>query len=302
MIRAPLGDLEYWNKWVEYGDTRIREMQERVKEPAGDLSYRPQYLFNFAKEHWHQMLCRYSRGDSVEGLARYFPGLLSAWEESNSEDSHCRSPEELKEHRLWSNNLDHYIVCFWLVGLALSLEIPEDNWQRLVRLIDNEGEDALLDRVIAVRQPGRKIGDKLCYPKPYMRLLNAINASPEQQVELLASFVAAWYKELNHAHGKSLSNDRTRYQRPYWYAYGDQNFSGGAYFGRWCIEAVAVVKAFGLDDRLCLGHEHYPGDLLHPLTFGTVHSSGVDEKPSSANTQGRTTVGKEGFFSRFFRK
>lgn len=40
--------------------------------------------------------------------------------------------------------------------------------------------------------------------------------------------------------------------------------SMGSYFGRWCIEAVAAVKAFGLDDSLCLGHEHYPGDLLRP--------------------------------------
>ncbi|MGN8277033.1 PoNe immunity protein domain-containing protein, partial [Pseudomonas sp. SMN5] len=45
---------------------------------------------------------------------------------------------------------------------------------------------------------------------------------------------------------------------------GDENFEGGAYFGRWCVEAVAAVKAFGIDDSQCLGLEHYPGDLLRP--------------------------------------
>ena len=30
------------------------------------------------------------------------------------------------------------------------------------------------------------------------------------------------------------------------------------------MEAVVAVKVFNLDDSLCLGHEHYPGDLLRP--------------------------------------
>ena len=38
----------------------------------------------------------------------------------------------------------------------------------------------------------------------------------------------------------------------------------GNYFGSWCIEGIAAVKAFDLDDNLCLGHKHYPGDLLRP--------------------------------------
>lgn len=53
----------------------------------------------------------------------------------------------------------------------------------------------------------------------------------------------------------------------WWYVYGDpvkHPLEMGSYFGRWCIEAVAAVKVFGLDDSLCLGHEHYPGALLRP--------------------------------------
>ena len=39
-----------------------------------------------------------------------------------------------------------------------------------------------------------------------------------------------------------------------------------------------AAKAFGLDDRLCLGHEHYPGDLLRPDEPST-HSSRAEDKP-----------------------
>ncbi|WP_080942475.1 PoNe immunity protein domain-containing protein, partial [Pseudomonas fluorescens] len=154
-------------------------------------------------------------------------------------------------------NLNHYIWCFWLVSLALVLEIPDDQWLRLVALIGEGGQDVLLDRVMASRQPERKIGENLLHAKPYARLLKAIDAPQAQQATLLLAFVKHWYPELN----------RRGKQQPWWYIYGDpvkHPLEMGSYFGRWCFEAVAAVKVFGLDDSDCIGHEHYPGDLLHP--------------------------------------
>lgn len=124
-------------------------------------------------------------------------------------------------------------------------------------LIGGEGEDELLDRVIASRQPGRTVGTKLLHKKPYARLMKAVDALKNQQAALLKDFVDHWYLELARKGKEEL----------WWYVYGDpvkNPLEMGSYFGRWCIEAVAAVKAFGLDDSLCLGHEHYPGDLLRP--------------------------------------
>ncbi|HCF3038033.1 TPA: DUF1911 domain-containing protein [Pseudomonas aeruginosa] len=95
------------------------------------------------------------------------------------------------------------------------------------------------------------------FPKPYSRLLKAIDAPREQQAGLLREFVEHWYAELARKGSDEL----------WWYIYGDpvkHPLEKGSYFGRWCLEAVAAVKAFGLDDSQCLGHEHYPGDLLRP--------------------------------------
>jgi hypothetical protein len=153
-----------------------------------------------------------------------------------------------------------------------------------------------LDRVIATRQPGREIGTKLCHPKPYQRLLDAINAPSDKQPKLLAAFVDNWYKELNRPPKKGLSENTAVYDRPYWYTYGDRNFEGGAYFGRWCVEVVAAVKAFGLNDSLCLGHEHYPGDLLRPDGLSTHPVREVDTQ-ASVQTQ---PVAKAGLLSRLF--
>lgn len=280
MIRASFGGNEYWNARVKYNETWISDITEALKEPSGDPSYRPHFVFQLAQEYWHQILRRYSRGDDIKELAHYFPPLLDAWEESERLGRDVFTEQQQYTRHAWKVNLDHYIVCFWLVGLALALDIPDEQWQRLLALIGNEGEDALLDRVIASRQRGRKIGEALCHPKPYQRLLHAIDAPVEQQPCLLAEFVANWYRELDRPAKPGNAPATAMYARPYWYTYGDKNFEGGAYFGRWCVEAVAAVKAFGLDDSLCLGHEHYPGDLLRPDGPGTHPArSDVETEP-----------------------
>ncbi|MNI46868.1 hypothetical protein D3C73_1013550 [compost metagenome] len=143
------------------------------------------------------------------------------------------------------------------MGLALVLRVPDEQWRRLVALIGEEGADVLLDRVIASREPARVIGSSLLHPKPYARLLEAIDAPKDLAGGKLQMFVDAWYSELN----------RRGKQQPWWYHYGDPEkhpLEAGSYFGRWCIEAVAAVQAFSLDDSQCLGHPHYPGDLLRP--------------------------------------
>ena len=264
MIRAPLGSLPYWDKWVAYGDERIQQVLMALEKPSGNPSYRPQYIFQLAQENWHQVIRRYSRGDSISELIQYFPHLLSAWEEAERLGKTVWTEEQQYTRHAWVVNFDHYIICFWLVGLALALDIPDDQWHRLLALIGNEGEDALLDRIIASRSPSRKIGSALCYKKPYARLLAAIDAPAAEQPEKLKDFVEHWYKELGTGAKSGRAAQAVPYPHPYWYKYGDTNFEGGAYFGRWCVEAVAAVKAFGLDDTACLGHEHYPGDLLRP--------------------------------------
>ncbi len=97
---------------------------------------------------------------------------------------------------------------------------------------------------------------------------------------LLLAFVEHWYPELN----------RRGKQQPWWYVYGDpvkHPLEMEGYFGRWCFEAVAAVKAFGLDDSACIGHEHYPADLLHP-------SEAVIPAPAPARVE------KAGWLARLF--
>ena len=234
----------------------LGELEKRSKNPL----YAPQFWFDHSKYSLRLIILCYSRSDPIRDLAKPFPGLLDAWELSNKLSAEICAEHKLKTCRDWTfelSNINHYNWCFWLVGLALALEIPEDQWQRLLALIGGEGEDILLDRIIASHSPARKIGTQLLHNKPYHRLLKAIDAPKDEQAALLKDFVDHWYGELARKGKDEL----------WWYIYGDAEkhpLSMGSYFGRWCIEAVAAVKAFDLDDTLCLGHEHYPGDLLRP--------------------------------------
>jgi len=258
MIRAPLGNKAYWDGRVDRFRKTVADRQLKLGTPSPNPIYEPFYCFDTGIYSFRLMMLRYSRGDAISELPQYFAGLLDAWELSNKLSDEICAQHNLKTCRDWVfdlKNLNHYNWCFWLVGLALALNIPEDQWQRLLALIGGEGEDILLDRVIASRQTNRKIGEQLLHKRPYQRLLKAIDAPKENQSALLRSFVDYWYPELARKGKEEL----------WWYIYGDPKkhpLEMGSYFGRWCVEAIAAVKAFGLDDSLCLGHEHYPGDLL----------------------------------------
>jgi hypothetical protein len=267
MIRTPIGDRKYWDGRAEKFEETVFEFKTITETPSLNPTYEPQFQLNLAGLVLRLILIRYSRGDPIRDLPQRFPDLLEAWELSNRLSDDVCKEQNLQTCRDWDfslANLNHYNWCFWLVGLALALEIPDDQWQRLLALIGGEGEDVLLDRVIASRSPERRIGTALQHAKPYARLLKAVDAPRSDQAALLRNFVDHWYAELKRSAPK---NKKAPTIEPFWYIYGDPEkhpLKMGSYFGRWCIEAVAAVKAFGLDDSLCLGNEHYPGDLLRP--------------------------------------
>ena len=267
MIRAPMGHEAYWTQWSKFGKVRLIKEWALINTPSQNPAYEPQYTFDTGIEEIRHLLTLYSSGAPIRDLAQHIPGLLDAWELSNRLSEEVCREHHLETCRDWDfslANLNHYNWCFWLVGLGLCLEIADDQWHRLLALVGGEGEDELLDRVIASRNPERRIGTALIHAKPYARLLKTIDAANEQQATLLLDFVQNWYAELKRPAPK---DKRAPTIEPFWYIYGDPDkhpMEKGSYFGRWCVEAAAAVKAFGLDDSLCLGHEHYPGDLLRP--------------------------------------
>lgn len=260
MIRAPMGDSRYWNKWGDVQAHSIAKKRADLLTPAANPDYEPEYILSLAQALTEHLIQRYSRGDRVSDLAHLVPEIVDAWEKSNrASDAVCqaRGVTSCRDWVFSLHNLRHYNWCFWLVSFALTLEVDDDTWKRLVALVGDEGEDTLLDRIISSRSPGRRVGTSLCHRKPYGRLQLALDAPTAVRPQQLADFVQHWYAELL----------RKGEQRLWWYDWCDPErtpLDMGNYFGCWCFEAAVVSKVFVIDDSLCLGHPHYPGDILRP--------------------------------------
>jgi len=172
MIRAPLGNKAYWERAIANRLNSISMVEEALTKPAGAPTYRAEFVWGLTEDYPRQTLTQYSRGDAIPKLYNPFPKVLDAWELSNREAETIRSEHGLDNCRDWEfklSDVQHYNWCFWLVGLALVFDIPDDHWDRLVNLIRGEGEDKLLDSVMASRQADRTIGTQLLHKKPYAR-------------------------------------------------------------------------------------------------------------------------------------
>ena len=303
MIRDPLCNRDYWDKWVAFCTEAIEKIHQQIKESSRDPSYRPQFVAELSQDNYEQIIRRYSRGDPIAELAVYFAPMLDAWEKSEELGASVWTPEIKHIRHTWAVNFDCYHGHFWKIALALLLNIPDDQWQRLTALVGNEGEDILLDRLIAKRSPNRKIGSTLCFPKPYARLLAAIDAPAGKQSKLLNNFIDHWFKEIGQFSKDTRVQQLNPYQKTYWYNFALPDYiNGGAYFGQWCLEAAAVAKVFGLDDSLCLGHRHYPGDFLRP-NGPTTHPARPDVLLETKYTPEATPPAKaSGWLARLFGK
>jgi len=260
LTRDPAHDRAWFDRWIAFDEREIALRSQDLQQPSGNADYRPQFMFDLAMVHLRTLLRRYGRGDPVDGLVQHLPPLIQQWEQAWELGRRTWSEAEFQARRRWSGHLDPYVRALWLVSLALLLDLDDGHWQRLVALVDNEDEDALLDRLIATRSPGRRIGTTLCHPRPYAGLLDAVTGAANAQPDRLARFVEGWYAGLDRPARAGLSPAASA-QRVWWHGNDDTE---GAYFGYWCVEAAAVAKAFGIDDGPCIGLPHYPAALLHP--------------------------------------
>lgn len=299
MMRDSKANIGYWDKCISYGEGRIASMREVDRQPGGDLNYRPQYIYEIAKKIKILMLQRYSRGDDVSELKGYFPAFLDAWEESEKLGENVWSDNIKTTRNSWAVNIDHYSDCFWMAGLAITLNVTGEDWSRLVKLMGNEGEDALLDRVISFRDPDRTIGNSLCFPKAYRSLLDVTEAPRELQPVLLRQYLDGWLAGLKDAGSPSFPK---AHRTPWWWnACVDTNRSinGGYYMGCWCIEAAVVAKVFDIDDSICLDHSHYPGDLLEDGRSPRYGDKEMEKEKMELNGKGSDL---KGAFMRLFRR
>lgn len=252
-IRDTLMDAAYFDHLIDLKKIRGIEggLTHLSVTPASTQKGRAQFIYTLFKYHCDILLMRYSRGDGVTELKNFLPELVAAWETAFNAEAAAFTEAEMAGRKRFDRNLDIYVICLWLVSLALCLKVDDALFARILTLCGNEGADWLFELLAGARVKGRQSAPALCYPKTYGLLKFAVEAqNPPERERLMKAFLQRWYASLS---------------KTYWHD-NHKGPDGGGYFGYWCFEAAGVVAACGFDDRALRDLPHYPKDLAAPFS------------------------------------
>ena len=197
---------------------------------------------NFESKMELLTLC-YSRGDDLSQIKAMLPSVLDDF--FAVEDSYLK----IYKKSFWSS-VDNEKIMLSLMGFCYCLGLEEPLLHRFLNCFLPEGEHRLIDRLIAVYQPERKIADLKTWgivspglAKEHRFLNDMIDAPQKQRTKLVNKHLKKYDKKLKN------------YKQPL-----DKN---GAYIGIWSFDVALVVKAFNLDDSEFKDSPFYPSDLVH---------------------------------------
>jgi hypothetical protein len=151
--------------------------------------------------------------------------------------------------------LSAYDEMIWMLSLGYLLEVPNEDFKKLVEVIDRDGvKDYLFEFIIRAKLDDREPITEESYreyfgvPKVFEKLRQAITETDKAKAEkLVKEFITKdWYK--NHKDAGWYNSHKSKHN---------------TYFGYWSFETAAVVKIMGLDDSSFIDCQYYPKDLVH---------------------------------------
>jgi len=151
--------------------------------------------------------------------------------------------------------LDAYDQMLWMLSLGYLLEIPNEDFKKLVEVIDRDGvKDYLFEFIIRAKLKDRQTISEESYrdffgvPQTFEKLRQAITETDKSISEkLVKEFITKdWYK--NHKDAGWYNSHKSKHD---------------TYFGYWSFETAAIVKIMGLDDSSFVDCQYYPKDLVH---------------------------------------
>lgn len=151
--------------------------------------------------------------------------------------------------------LDAYDQMVRMLSLGYLLDIPNEDFKKLVEVIDRDGvKDYLFEFIIRAkikdRQPitEESYQDFFGVPQTFEKLRQAITETDKAIAEkLVKEFIMKdWYK--NHKDAGWYNSHKSKHD---------------TYFGYWSFETAVVVKIMGLDDSSFIDCQYYPKDLVH---------------------------------------
>lgn len=223
---------EYWDGHVQFLVSVIPKHEAQLA--ARDVVPERRYVARYAifRDQLKLLIARYSRGEDIVELRHALPDIIAALAAYFDEPGY--RPVDFEQ-------LDNYVEVLSIVSLAILLDASQHDLERLLGLIDNEGQDALFERLAE-----RPVSSILLYPRPYEFLYRALDTEGQERDQLIKEFLSRYYRGLRHTYWHNT------HLLP----------KGGGFFGYWCFELAAFVKVLHIPDQSFADNVYYPRDLV----------------------------------------
>ena len=204
------------------------------------------------------LLASYSKGDDKDNLRQQFSEAVKVmeqvWDKRITKVYHGQGQVEYDQYKLNS-----YIHILQMFSLAVLLEVPKNEFQILVDLIDRDGiKDRLIEFMISSRYPKRSEIKEESYqrymmiPKLYKKLVDiAYNLEFDRAILETDNFLKKEWIKIPKKYYINLNlKDIPKYEVK------------SGFVGFWTFEVAAVVKIKALDDSSFRDNRFYPNRLV----------------------------------------
>ena len=228
-MRDKAKDEEYFREMYNSDTKYLNKWLDLPLEPGSNIQSYKYNLFIYA---FYKFYSGYSLGLDINELIPEIKLILRNLLDTTTETN---SNYEDMEYIL------HFILLFnqneFLIEYKKLLEKSEDR-------------DFYLDSMMQALDPSWQIStEKILWPKDMKPLCEVIQLSKTDK----ASAVQRLKKYLDKEWFKTLKEGLIT----------NQDIKDGDYYGYWCMEAAAVVKALELDDTELRDCKYYPYDMAH---------------------------------------
>jgi len=243
-------------KTVDYFDRQIVSIQESINRVFHgiEIGKTPNDRINIMKRYIVQnyianISCKYSLGLNPAELHSDLTNAINTTYESW--DGFWKIEYKGKILNQYGEAYDEML---WMLSLGYLLDIPNENFQKLVDVIDRDSvKDFLFEFITCAKIKDREPITEESYqiffgiPKKNEKLRQAITEQDKANAEILIKqfITKEWYK--NHKEAGWYNSHKSPHP---------------IYHGYWSFETAAVVKIMGLDDSSFKDCQYYPKDLV----------------------------------------
>ncbi|WP_316835082.1 PoNe immunity protein domain-containing protein [Pedobacter nutrimenti] len=239
MHREPLRDSAYWQEWIKECIEDVKERQDKLKVTPFPEKWKKNSITQSLYYDCKRLITlKYSGETPVEEIANDYPQLIDAWVAYNQNIS----TGDNKKHLLLTH--DYYRV-LTLISWGIIFNAPSELFQKMADHMHSNGEDALIETLLAMKLKDRTTTDKLIYPKSFELLYKTTQTKGTEQAALIKEYLGNWYKNMK----DFINYDAHK-------AKGEGDFEG-----YWSFEVAAVVALYNIDDSSFRDMDFYPKDI-----------------------------------------